>query len=157
MNSRLTWITMLVLVVYVATLAPSPALAQTPFPLQVAEDVAACMTTRMADAMYASAWVEPAPATGWRVVIPLRGQPAAQRQGIQSPPPATNTLAWVDLYRYASPRDVPPDIDNLGSYIMVTAAGDAYAVYHGGYFWLRMRNASQGCIETVTNSRMWPI
>lgn len=157
MSNRRTGISVLILTLLVALLSPSSVVAQTPFPAGLAEDLAACMTERMADALYAPAWVEPAPVTGWRVVIPLRGQPAAQRQGVQSPPPATDTLAWIDVHRYSTPRAVPQDIDNLSSYVMVTATGETYAVYHGGYFWLRLRNASQACFEAVANARMWPI
>ena len=157
MSTRLAWVMTRILMLLVATLPAVPIQAQTAFPPGLAEEMSACMTDSLTDAMYAPTWVEPAPQTGWRVVIPLRGQPAAQRQGAQSPPPATNTLAWIDLHRYGSPRSVPGDIDNLSSYLMVTASGDTYAISHGGYFWLRLRNASQQCFESIIDSRMWPI
>ena len=157
MSTRLAWVTTLILILLVATLPTSPAQAQTAFPSWLAEEMAVRLSNDLADALYAPAWVEPAPHTGWRVVMPLRGQPAAQRQGVQSPPPATNTLAWIDLYRYGTPRNVPNDIDNMSSYVMVTASGETYAIYHGGFFWLRLRNASQRCFESIIDSRMWPI
>ncbi|MFN8634403.1 MAG: hypothetical protein U0893_11155 [Chloroflexota bacterium] len=152
-------VVVLMVSVLASPLVTPAARAQTPFPPRLAESIAACMTSEMAGALTGPAWVEQlrAPQPGWRVVLPLQGQPTARREQMQSPPPATNTLAWIDLHRFGSVSMVPNDIDNFTSYVMVTSTGEVYAVYTGGYFWLRVRGSSQTCFERSVDSRMWPV
>ena len=156
--ARAGWSVLLALLLLTPSLPVQAAPAeQIPFPPGLAHIMEMCMTQSMGDAMTGEAWVEQAPNLGWRVVLPLRGQPNAPRMGVQSPPPAVDTLAWLDFHQYASPRDVPNTIDNMSSYIMMTSIGETFTVHMGGYYWLRIRNVSQKCFETTQDARMGPV
>ena len=71
----------------------------------IAEMVSMCMTGQLNEWVTARAWVEEL-AEGYRVVLPLRGDPIAHRNA-QFPPPPEDTLAWIDLYRYDDPSRAP--------------------------------------------------
>ena len=145
-----------VAVVAFATLALSaaPIQAQEREPRLVAVAVAECFSATMRDGLTGPAWIEER-ADGWRVVVPLRGQPEANRE-VQSPPPDADVLTWFDLRRYDDAGSLPEDWNPILPYRVNTSAG-IYIVDGGGYGWLRPRRVSQLCLEATTGGVYQPL
>ena len=131
-----------------------PTHAQAREPQQVAVAVAECFSATMRDGLTGPAWIEEQ-ADAWRVVIPLRGQPDANRE-VQSPPPDADALAWFDLRRYDDEARLPEDWNPILPYRVNTSSG-IYIVDGGGYGWLRPRRVSQLCLEATTGGVYQPL
>ncbi len=108
----------------------------------VAETVSVCMSQELSDSMTGAAWVEEL-AEGYRVVLPLRGDPIAHRNSL-FPPPAADTLAWIDLHRYDEPSRAPSDLVTWPRHekfyartfrAEFLAEDPIYVVELGGYDW----------------------
>ena len=130
-----------------------PARAQEREPRRVAIAVAECFSATMRDGLTGPAWIEEQ-VDGWRVVVPLRGQPDANR-AVQSPPPDADVLAWFDLRRYDDESRLPEDWNPILPYRVNTSTG-IYIVDGGGYGWLRPRRVSQLCLEATTGGVYQP-
>lgn len=115
-----------------------------PSPLAVAEDTARCVNDKLAPSLSRPVWVEDW-ATNYRVVVPLKGQPDANRD-VQSPPPAEDRLAWLDLYRIDDARNVPADLNGISDFT-ITGGEWAYVGQTGGYFWLAVVTTSKRCVS----------
>ena len=135
-----------IVLVVAMMLSPSRAFAQrgTLPPLDVAESVADCMTGRMPDAITRPAWVEHGP-VGYRVVIALRGQPGANRD-VQSPPPAADALAWLDLARYDDPAVPSGEVNGISEWI-ADGGSATYVPRMDGYVWLRVIGDGRYCLD----------
>ncbi len=147
----------LVLMAAVSILAVAhavPALAQERDARRVAVAVAECFSATMRDGITQPAWVEEL-SDGWRVVVPLRGQPEANRMA-QSPPPDADVLAWFDLRRYDDEASLPADWNPILPY-RVNASAGIFIVDGGGYYWLRPRRVSQLCLEATTGGMYQPL
>ena len=133
---------------------PARTHAQAREPRQVAVAVAECFSATMRDGLTGPAWIEEQ-ADAWRVVVPLRGQPDANRE-VQSPPPDVDALAWFDLRRYDDEARLPEDWNPILPYRVNTSSG-IYIVDGGGYGWLRPRRVSQLCLEATTGGVYQPL
>ena len=132
----------------------APTHAQEHEPRRVAIAVAECFSATMRDGLTGPAWIEEQ-VDGWRVVVPLRGQPEANR-AVQSPPPDQDVLAWFDLRRYDDESQLPEDWNPILPYRVNTGSG-IYIVDGGGYGWLRPRRVSQLCLEATTGGVYQPL
>ena len=130
-----------------------PVGAQVQEPHLVATGVAECVTATMRDDLSRDAWAEEL-ADGWRVNIPLRGQPAAQRD-VQSAPPHRAQLAWFDLRRYDDESGITEDWNAILPYRVNTSSG-IYIVDGGGYFWFRSNGVTKRCLEEATGGAYQP-
>ena len=152
MNSRLLVLLLLLLVFVPAVALPAPAAAQQRprAPARLIGAVGDCLTAELGDALTEPAYTEELP-EGWRIVVMLRGQPAAAHQGQQSPPPTEDTVSAVDIYQILPDEPVPDFVDNMSVFLMVNRQDhQRYVVEIAGYFWLRLRSAANGCIERST-------
>jgi hypothetical protein len=137
----------LVAVLALMAVLPGAASAQVPFPPRVADAVAECVTGNIPALLSAAASVEPI-TDGWRVLIPLAGQPPDLMA--QTPPPTEDTLAWMDLYLFPNPNSVPPEVGGFDSSVIVTATGGAMVILHEGYFMLLLKSVGKQCVEYAT-------
>lgn len=117
-------------------------------PRRVAFAVAECFTATMPDEITGPAYIERA-GSAWRVVVPLKGQPEANRE-VQSPPPAEDTLASLDLEVYPNDASLPGDLNPISPFRVNTSAGTIYVVRHGGYFSFRTNGVGRSCVEAAT-------
>ena len=136
-----------------AILVPRPAMAQVPFPPRVADSIAGCVTGNIPSLLSEAAFTEQIP-DGWRVLIPLAGQPPEPLA--QTPPPTEDTLAWMDLYLFPSLGAVPPEVNDFDSFVVVTATGGAMVALHDGYFMMIIRSVGRQCVEHATGGRFVP-
>jgi hypothetical protein len=143
------------LVILLLALLPATAWAQRGMlePLEVAELTADCLTRHWVQDITRPAWVEELD-RGYRVVVPLRGQP--ERQDVQFRPPTEDTLAWFDLYRYDDFTRAPPGVRYLTGegkepydrYAM-RVGNRAYVVYADGYDWYTLRSQGADCLAAA--------
>ena len=147
------------LLISVTFLTPTASHAQAP-PAEVSR-TANCLTIMMGGdglggELTGPAWVEPA-GPGWRLVIPLRGQPFANRE-VQSPPPAQDALSWFDLSSYPSEAQLPSDRDVMTERAMVMPSGTAWYIRAaGGYYWLGINAMVGRCFRLMNDARqVWP-
>jgi hypothetical protein len=121
---------------------------------------ATCLTIMLevgpGGALAGPASVEPA-GPGWRIVLPLLGQPFANRE-MQSPPPLEDVLSWFDLASYPSEAHLPTDRDVMSERAMVTPDGTAwYLRAAGGYYWLLTNHRMSQCFRLMNDARqVWP-
>lgn len=127
---------------------PATPLPPMPSAREMAERVARCLDIAWASKTAGRAWVEELEA-GYRIVVPLRGQP--ELQDAQFKPPSTDALAWVDLYRYEDSSRAPADIEEYypfgpstsldqSAHRFTFAEGDpVYIARAGGYYWFTLR------------------
>ena len=112
--------------------------------------VGECLTAELGDALTEPAYTEEL-SEGWRIVVMLRGQPAAATRGQQSLPPTEDAAAAVDIYQTLPDEPVPDFVDNMSVFLMVNSRGNQrYVVEIAGFFWLPLRAAAAGCIERST-------
>lgn len=84
----------------------------------------------------------------------LKGQPVAQSSGLQSPPPAEDQVAAVDIYQITPEEPVPDFVDNMSAFMTVNDRDHQRLVVEiSGYFWLCVRSAANSCIEQTTGGR----
>jgi hypothetical protein len=140
------------LVLSLSTLVPAPASAQERprAPARLIAAVGDCISDELGDALVEPAYSEEL-SEGWRIVVMLKGQPAAATRGQQSPPPTEDAVSAVDIYQILPDEPVPDFVDNMSAFLMVnTRDNQRYVVEIAGYFWLRLRSAANGCIERST-------
>ncbi len=153
MRARLLSICILLFVL----VTPEPATAQRgPMPpsRDVAETVSVCMSQELSERMTGAAWVEEL-VEGYRVVLPLRGDPVAHHNSL-FPPPAEDMLAWIDLHRYDDPARAPSGLVSwqrsnkfyARSFRVEFLAEDPiYVVELGGYDWYTLGWMTVRCLD----------
>ena len=158
MNRRWVRRAALALLACAPLLVPAVTSAQAP-PPEVSR-TATCLTIMLEvepwGELTGPAWAEPV-GRGWRVVLPLRGQPGFDRP-VQSPPPAEDALAWYDLWSYPSEAELPSDRDVMTDRAMVTPSGRAWYIrWAGGYYWLLTHHRMGQCFRLMNDAReAWP-
>jgi len=153
MRARLLSICILLFVL----VTPEPATAQRgPMPpsRDVAEMVSVCMSQELSESMTGTAWVEEL-TEGYRVVLPLRGDPIAHRNSL-FPRPAENALAWIDLHRYDEPSRVPAGLVTWLRHekfysrrfrVEFLPQDPVYAVELGGFDWYTLGWMTVRCLD----------
>jgi hypothetical protein len=86
------------------------------------------------------------------VVLPLRGQPFANRE-VQSPPPAEDAQSWFDLRAFANEAQLPKDRDMMSSVALVTPSGVAWLMEYNGYYWLGANHLARNCFRLMNDAR----
>ena len=131
----------------------TPAAAQSMIPPMDLVRLTTCLEQQMGDALSDSTiTINERGGGDWRLTLALRGQPTAE-QGVQSPPPQQNSLAYIDLAAAASERDLPRDLDMFCNWAM--ASGDSGLLWYArfeGFPWPRVRSASADCFQRVNNA-----
>jgi len=125
-------------------------------PRDVALAVSGCMTMKFSHYLTGPAWFEELD-IGYRVVLPLRGDPASHANS-QFPPPAEDTVATIDLYRYDDPNNAPRGIEKWDrnvkfyarEFLVELSPGDpVYFVRLGGYDWYTIGWRTVGCLDEI--------
>jgi hypothetical protein len=91
---------------------------------------------------------------GWRMTLPLRGQPFANRE-VQSPPPASDSLSWYDVTFYANEGELPADRDVMTDRTFRTSSGVASTWnirQAGGYYWLGANALVGRCFRLMNDA-----
>jgi len=86
-------------------------------------------------------------------VVPLRGQPNANR-GAQSLPPASDADFVLDVFGVGSEAELPADLDPFSDFAVKGGNGIVWYARSSGYFWLLPSTAARECFRRVTDRQM---